>query len=72
MGEIKKLEMLRLVIENKKVWILDEPLSNLDSSSLDIMRQTFDDHCSNDGSIIFTSHEKNIININEEIILKDV
>ena len=27
---------------------------------------------SNDGSIIFTSHEKNIININEEIILKDV
>ena len=72
LGEIKKLEMLRLVIENKKVWILDEPLSNLDSSSLDIMRQTFDDHCNNDGSIIFTSHEKNIININEEIILKDV
>ena len=27
-GETKKLEFLRLIIENKKVWILDEPLSN--------------------------------------------
>lgn len=72
LGEIKKLEMLRLVIENKKVWILDEPLSNLDSGSLDIIKQTFDDHCNNGGSIIFTSHQKTIININEEIIIKDV
>ena len=30
LGETKKLEFLRLIIENKKVWILDEPLSNLD------------------------------------------
>ena len=30
LGETKKLEFLRLIIENKKIWILDEPLSNLD------------------------------------------
>ena len=29
-GETKKLEFLRLIIENKNVWILDEPFSNLD------------------------------------------
>ena len=33
-GETKKLEFLRLIIENKKVWILDEPLSNLDEDSI--------------------------------------
>ena len=44
-GETKKLEFLRLIIENKKVWILDEPLSNLDEDSIELMKQTFEDHC---------------------------
>ena len=34
-GETKKLEFLRLIIEDKKIWILDEPLSNLDDESKD-------------------------------------
>ena len=29
-GEIKKLELCRLVIEQKKLWILDEPYIGLD------------------------------------------
>ena len=33
-GETKKLEFLRLIIENKKVWNLYEPLSNLDEDSI--------------------------------------
>ena len=52
-GETKKLEFLRLIIENKKVWILDEPLSNLDEDSIELMKQTFEDHCNKEGSIIF-------------------
>ena len=51
-GETKKLEFLRLIIENKKVWILDEPLSNLDEDSIELMKQTFEDHSSKEGSII--------------------
>ena len=54
-GETKKLEFLRLIIENKKVWILDEPLSNLDEDSIELMKQTFEDHCTKEGSIIFLS-----------------
>ena len=68
-GETKKLEFLRLIMENKKVWILDEPLSNLDEDSTELMKQTFEDHCSKEGSIIFSSHQNPGIYVTEEINL---
>tara|TARA_B100001175_G_C19384018_1_gene578010 strand:+ start:68 stop:673 length:606 start_codon:yes stop_codon:yes gene_type:complete len=69
LGEVKKLELLRLVIENKKLWILDEPFTNLDNHSINLIEQTFTDHCKNDGSIIFSSHQEPKIQISEEINL---
>ena len=68
-GETKKLEFLRLIIENKKIWILDEPLSNLDDESIDVIAQTFEDHRSKEGSIIFSSHQESEINVSEEVLL---
>ncbi len=68
-GEAKKLEFLRLILENKKIWILDEPFSNLDDESIDVIGQTFEDHCSKEGSIIFSSHQESEINVSEEILL---
>ena len=68
-GETKKLEFLRLIIENKKIWILDEPLSNLDNESIDVIAQTFEDHRSKEGSIIFSSHQESEINVSEEVRL---
>ena len=68
-GEAKKLEFLRLMIEDKKIWILDEPLSNLDEESIDIIRQTFEDHCSKEGSVIFSSHQDSEIDVTEEVVL---
>ena len=54
----KKLELLRLIIEQKKLWILDEPYNHLDDLSIEIINQTFIDHVNNDGIILFTSHYK--------------
>ena len=68
-GETKKLEFLRLIIENKNVWILDEPLSNLDEDSIELMKQTFEDHCNKEGSIIFSSHQNPGIYVTEEMQL---
>ena len=68
-GETKKLEFLRLIIENKKIWILDEPLSNLDNESIDVIAQTFEDHRSKEGSIIYSSHQESEINVSEEVVL---
>ena len=69
LGETKKLEFLRLIIENKKVLFLDEPLSNLDEDSIELMKQTFEDHSSKEGSIIFSSHQNPGIYVTEEIEL---
>ena len=55
-GEKKKLELLRLVIEQKKLWILDEPFMGLDRHSVDIINQTIINHAQQSGMVIFTSH----------------
>tara|TARA_B100001175_G_C19252590_1_gene515432 strand:- start:37 stop:645 length:609 start_codon:yes stop_codon:yes gene_type:complete len=66
-GETKKLELIRLILEKKKLWILDEPYNHLDNLSIDILNQTFIDHINNNGMIIFTSHINPIIS-NLEIL----
>ena len=35
-GEIRKLELCRLMIEQKKLWIMDEPYSGLDEPMTNI------------------------------------
>ena len=55
-GEIKKLELTRLILEQKKFWILDEPYTYLDDLSKEILNQTFIDHINNEGIILFASH----------------
>ena len=66
-GEVKKLELLRLILEQKKIWILDEPYNHLDDSSTEILNQTFVDHTNNDGIILFASHYNPAVN-NLEIL----
>tara|TARA_B100000686_G_C16237274_1_gene687851 strand:- start:14 stop:628 length:615 start_codon:yes stop_codon:yes gene_type:complete len=56
LGEIKKLELSRLIIERKKLWLLDEPYNNLDNNSIDIINQTFIDHSNKEGIVLFSSH----------------
>jgi heme exporter protein A len=61
-GESKKLELIRLILEQKKLWVLDEPFNHLDDLSIEILNQTFFDHINNDGMILFASHFNPIIN----------
>ena len=63
------MELLRLILEDKKIWILDEPLSNLDEETIDILAQTFQDHRTKEGSIILSSHQNSEIGVSEEIRL---
>ena len=58
LGEIKKLELTRLILEQKKLWILDEPYIGLDRNSVEIINETFLDHVSNNGIIIFSSNNE--------------
>ena len=69
-GEQKKLELLRLILEQKKLWLLDEPFNHLDDLSIEILNQTFLDHVNNDGMILFASHFDPIISNLETLELK--
>ena len=63
-GERKKLELLILILEQKKLWVLDEPFNHLDDLSIEILNQTFLDHINSDGMILFASHfDPNISNL---------
>ena len=55
-GEIKKLELARLVIEQKKLWVLDEPYTGLDTETINLLNETFINHIKSGGMIIFASH----------------
>ena len=68
-GERKKLELLRLVFEKKKLWVLDEPYNHLDDLSIEILNQTFLDHINNDGMILFASHFNPIISNLETLVI---
>ena len=57
-GEIKKLELFRLVIERKKLWVMDEPYTGLDHSSVDILNETINNHLKLGGMVILSSHIK--------------
>ena len=68
-GERKKLELIRLILEQKKLWVLDEPFNHLDDLSIEILNQTFLDHINNDGMILFASHYDPMINNLETLVL---
>ena len=68
-GERKKLELIRLILEQKKLWVLDEPFNHLDDLSIEILNQTFLDHVNNDGMILFASHYDPIIDNLETLVM---
>jgi len=55
-GEKRKLEISRLIIERKKLWMFDEPYLGLDEEAINIFNETLKNHIKVEGMVIFTSH----------------
>jgi heme exporter protein A len=55
-GEKRKLEISRLVVEKKKLWIFDEPYLGLDEKTINIFNETLKNHTRTEGMVIFSSH----------------
>ena len=65
-GQKKRVALSLLFITQSKVWLLDEPFSALDSKAIKIFEKTIEDHCSNGGMCILTTHQEcNIRNLKE-------
>jgi heme exporter protein A len=57
-GQKRRLALARLAIQQKPLWILDEPLSALDVSSVALMTELLLEHLARDGLIVMTSHQE--------------
>ena len=68
-GQRQVICVARAILQKPSILLLDEPLSNLDEDSIELMKQTFEDHCAKEGSIIFSSHQNPGIYVTEEIEL---
>ena len=55
-GQKRKLSLSRLLSIEKKIWLLDEPTTALDSDSSSILLNLLYDHCRNGGIAIIASH----------------
>jgi len=57
-GQKRRLALARLAIQQKPLWVLDEPLSALDVDSVTLMNEILLEHIARDGLVIMTSHQE--------------
>jgi heme exporter protein A len=60
-GQKRKIILSCFMASNKPIYLLDEPLINLDEESKKIVSLEIENKINKGSSIVFTSHEKNIL-----------
>ena len=55
-GQKRRLALARLLATDSMLWILDEPFTSLDKSSMLRFASLFEQHLEHDGLIVMTSH----------------
>jgi len=56
-GQKRRVVMSRLLLSDAVLWILDEPLTALDASGRDLVGSFIEEHVSNGGSVIYSTHQ---------------
>lgn len=56
-GQKQRLALINIFLSQAKIWILDEPLTTLDTHAKEIAREYLQNHLQNNGMIIMASHE---------------
>ena len=56
-GQQRRVALARLLLESRKLWILDEPLAALDVSAVEWFSQRLTHHLENGGMAIITTHQ---------------
>ena len=57
-GQQKKVSLMKTLITNSLLWIIDEPYSALDEESINIFNDTTKEYLKKGGALIMTSHKK--------------
>lgn len=68
-GQKRRVALSRLVLENRPIWILDEPFVALDTLAVEKLSNLIAEHINNkNGIVILTSHQDVSINIESKKI----
>ena len=57
-GQQKRVCLMRTIIINSNLWLLDEPYSALDSKGIDILNSTIKEAVTNGVAVLMTNHKK--------------
>ncbi len=56
-GQRRRVALARLLVSGASLWILDEPLTALDTGAVALMQTLIGEHVAQGGMAIFTTHQ---------------
>jgi heme exporter protein A len=56
-GQQRRLALARLLVSERALWILDEPLTALDSTGVQLIRSVIEEHLKAGGLAVLTTHQ---------------
>jgi len=56
-GQRRRVALARMLVNDAKLWILDEPLAALDVGAVLLIQNLIADHLAQQGMVIFTTHQ---------------
>ena len=56
-GQRRRVALARLLVNDAKLWILDEPLAALDVGAVALIQELIAEHLAQRGMVIFTTHQ---------------
>ena len=56
-GQIRRVALARLMLTKRRIWVLDEPFSTLDSEGTFCITNCLQEHLDREGAIFVTSHQ---------------
>ena len=68
-GQKRRIGLSRLTIDDKRIWLLDEPTNSLDIENIEILRKHLQLHQKKGGVAIIASHEAFILKPDQDIIM---
>ncbi len=57
-GQRRRVGLLRLMLSNARLWLLDEPLVALDQDAIEVLMTCLSEHIQRGGTVVLTSHQR--------------
>ena len=59
-GEKRKAALINLFQSQKKIWVIDEPFSGLDITSINVIKKIIKKHADGGGLVVLANHQEEI------------